>query len=76
MQQEAEKAIVTGFGRTADKELSDYLMKAIVEEFVSSDCGYVFENYNASTMLCYGHHTKNQDSCEVSFEKILHFDLK
>ncbi|KAL7042181.1 hypothetical protein ACKWTF_001052 [Chironomus riparius] len=61
---DAERAIVTGFGRTGDKELSDHLMKATVEEFESSDCEYVFENYNGTAMLCYGHHTKNQDSCE------------
>ncbi|XP_070509162.1 ovochymase-like [Chironomus tepperi] len=63
-QLEVEKGIVTGFGRTGDQQLSDYLMKATVEEFSNSDCEYVFENYNGSIMLCYGHHTKSQDSCE------------
>ena len=64
------KAIVTGFRDTGTGNLSQKLMKVIVDKFNHQACIDQFaEKYNESTMLCYGHHTERKDTCIVSLDK-------
>jgi len=65
------KATATGFGKTRHQHQSDVLMKVTLEKFNHSECQSSWGedsnvNIDAQTMVCYGHHTENKDSCRVS----------
>lgn len=64
---ENDSAIASGFGRTGRLTLSsDILQKVSLERFTYSECQQVIKNVTHDTMLCYGHHTEQKDSCKVS----------
>ncbi|KAG5666572.1 hypothetical protein PVAND_014590 [Polypedilum vanderplanki] len=59
------KAIVSGFGSIGNYNgVSEKLMKVTLEKFSYEDCQNSFERLiDKNTMLCYGHHTEEKDSC-------------
>ena len=66
---EAEKAIVTGYGRTGRfEENSEVLMKANVEKFNHSECQSILRRIkiHGDSMICYGNRTHPGDSCKAS----------
>lgn len=62
-----EKAIASGFGKTAAGEpVSTNLLKVTLERFTQDECQRPFGSSVTITndsMICYGHHTESKDSC-------------
>ncbi|KAL7042198.1 hypothetical protein ACKWTF_001059 [Chironomus riparius] len=62
------KAMATGFGKTRHQQQSDVLIKVTLEKFNHSECQSSWGEDSTvriddQTMVCYGHHTENRDSC-------------
>ncbi|CAG9797991.1 unnamed protein product [Chironomus riparius] len=67
MLHENYNAIASGFGRTGYGESSsEILLKVGLEKFEYEECQEAFGKsirVRNDTMLCYGHHSENKDSC-------------
>jgi secreted trypsin-like serine protease len=65
----AERAQASGFGRTGFQQAaSENLLKVTLESFTRDECQQKFSNQitvTNDTMMCYGHHTDNKDSCSM-----------
>lgn len=74
-QHDSGRAVVSGFGRTGyGQSSSEKLLKVTLEKFTADECQQAFGkaiNVDNGTMLCYGHHTENKDSCSVSGKYLL-----
>ncbi|KAL7042207.1 hypothetical protein ACKWTF_001067 [Chironomus riparius] len=72
MLHENYNAIASGFGRTGYGESSsEILLKVGLEKFEYEECQEAFGKsirVRNDTMLCYGHHSENKDSCSVSMK--------
>lgn len=62
-----EKAVASGFGKTgATESASTEMLKVTLERFTRDECQKPFGKAITITndsMLCYGHHTEQKDSC-------------
>ena len=61
------RAIKTGFGETGNGISSQNLLKDIVTKFDQEFCRDNYgDNFNETTMLCYGHQSEGRNFCIVS----------